>query len=121
MSCASLSAVSDSAVMQPPLLPICYMIMCTEHTAEVGVKYRIRIWIYETNSFQNFRMKKRSAPNPRSFPKDIHRIDQKLSFLLFFPWPQSGQFEKNSNHDDRILIVLRVGNTFKTCSRRLPH
>ena len=49
------------------------------HMAEVhvGVKYRIRIWIYETKSVQNFKIKKRSAPNPRSFPKDIHNIDQK--------------------------------------------
>ena len=64
--------------------------------AEVGVKYWIRIWIYETKGFQNFRMKKRSAPNPRNFPKDIHSIYQKWSFLLFFPWPRSGQFRKIS-------------------------
>jgi hypothetical protein len=31
------------------------------------------------------------APNPRSFPKYIHSIYQKLSFLLLFPWPRSGQ------------------------------
>jgi hypothetical protein len=39
--------------------------------AEVRVKYRIRIWIYETKSFQNFRLKKTEVPQIRGVFRNI--------------------------------------------------
>ena len=59
----------------------------------------------------------------------IRGVFQKIFMVLIrnghfccFPLGRgAASLENFTNHDDCILIVLRVGNTSKTCSRRLPH
>ena len=52
------------------------------------------------------------------FRKNRYFLIKNWSFLQFSLGRGAASLEKIQ---DQRSIVLRVGNTFKTCSRRLPH